>query len=57
MDSSRVGDKMTANADLEVELLPEEALPPSPRAATRRSSTGAKNATVLPPNMQIMSHT
>lgn len=41
---------MTAKADLKLPpplLLPP--LPISPRAASKRSSTGAKNATVFPP--------
>lgn len=41
---------MTANADLEWVPPADVELPLfSPRAATRRSNTGARNATVFPP--------
>jgi len=49
-----VGERMTANADLA--LPPLLAVSFSPRAATRRSNTGVRNATVFPLPVRAMTH-
>lgn len=50
-DSSRVGDKITANADFEESLLPPPTLP---RDANNFSRMGMRKATVLPEPVRAM---
>ena len=49
-----MGESTTAKADLKLAPpLLVLAVPLSPRAASKRSSSGAKNATVFPPTHEI----